>query len=69
MQKNSVIGWLLAAPLTLVLLVFLVLPIAMSVVGSFWGATEWSIYPAFLLDNYEILLTSDVIYRVFFYTF
>ena len=69
LRNNSVIGWLLAAPLTLVLLVFLVLPIAMIVVVSFWGATEWSIYPAFLLDNYEFLLTSDVTYRVFFNTF
>ena len=65
MQKNSLTGWLLASPLSLVLLVFLVAPIAMIVVVSFWGATEWSIYPAFQLDNYEFLLTSDVTYRVF----
>jgi putative spermidine/putrescine transport system permease protein len=64
-QKNSLTGWLLASPLSLVLLVFLVAPIAMIVVVSFWGATEWSIYPAFQLDNYEFLLTSDVTYRVF----
>ena len=68
-RNNSVIGWLLAAPLGLVLLVFLVLPIVMIVVVSFWGATEWSIYPAFLFDNYEFLLTSDVTYRVFVNTF
>ena len=68
MRNNSVIGWLLAAPLSLVLLVFLVAPIAMIVVVSFWGATEWSIYPAFQFDNYEFLLTSDVTYRVFFNT-
>jgi putative spermidine/putrescine transport system permease protein len=53
----------------LVLLVFLVAPIIMIVVVSFWGATEWSIYPAFLIDNYEFLLTSDVTYRVFLNTF
>jgi putative spermidine/putrescine transport system permease protein len=52
-----------------VLLVFLVAPIVMIVVVSFWGATEWSIYPAFLFDNYEFLLTSDVTYRVFLNTF
>lgn len=40
----------------------------MIVVVSFWGANEWSIYPAFLFDNYEFLLTSDVTYRVFFNT-
>ncbi len=68
MQKNSVIGWMLVAPLSLVLLVFLVAPIVMIVVVSFWGATEWSIYPAFQFDNYEFLLTSDVTYRVFLNT-
>jgi len=67
-RNNSVIGWLLAAPLSLVLLVFLVAPIVMIVVVSFWGATEWSIYPAFQFDNYAFLLTSDVTYRVFFNT-
>lgn len=62
-------GWALATPLSLVLLVFLVAPIVMIGVVSFWGATEWSIYPAFLFDNYAFLLTSDVTYRVFFNTF
>ena len=68
MRNNSVIGWLLAAPLSLVLLVFLVAPIVMIVVVSFWGATEWSIYPAFQFDNYAFLLTSDVTYTVFLNT-
>lgn len=67
-RNNSVIGWLLASPLSLVLTVFLVAPIAMIVVVSFWGATEWSIYPAFQFDNYAFLLTSDVTYRVFLNT-
>ena len=65
MRKNPVKGWLLAAPLSLVLLVFLVCPIVMIVVVSFWGATEWSIYPAFQFDNYQFLLTSEVTYRVY----
>ncbi len=67
-RNTSVIGWLLASPLSLVLLVFLVAPITMIVVVSFWGATEWSIYPAFQFDNYAFLLTSDVTYRVFLNT-
>ena len=50
------------------LLFFLVLPIAMIVVVSFWGATEFSIYPAFQFDNYEFLLTSPVTYQVFWNT-
>ena len=62
-------GWALAAPLALVLGFFLVLPIAMIVVVSFWGATEFSIYPAFLWDNYEFLFGSEVTYRVFLNTF
>ncbi len=69
LKSRHVVGWLLASPLTLVLLVFLLAPIVMIVVVSFWGATEWSIYPAFLWDNYEFLLTSDVTYRVFLNTF
>ena len=67
--SRHVTGWLMAMPMTLVLLVFLVAPIVMITVVSFWGATEWSIYPAFQFDNYEFLLTSDVTYRVFLNTF
>ncbi len=61
-------GWLLALPLVLVLAVFLVLPIVMIVIVSFWGATEFSIYPAFQWDNYQFLLGSEVTYRVFLNT-
>lgn len=62
-------GWLLATPLTLVLAIFLVAPILMIVVVSFWEATEWSIYPAFQFENYQFLFGSEVTYRVFFNTF
>ena len=62
-------GWLLASPLVLVLAGFLVLPILTIVVVSFWGATEFSIYPAFQFDNYLFLLTSEVTWRVFGNTF
>ena len=65
---DAMTGWLLSLPLALVLFFFLVLPIAMIVVVSFWGATEFSIYPAFQFDNYEFLLTSPVTYQVFFNT-
>jgi hypothetical protein len=43
--SDAVSGWLLSTPLALVLLFFLVLPIVMIVIVSFWGATEFSIYP------------------------
>ncbi|MBO6774613.1 MAG: ABC transporter permease [Marinibacterium sp.] len=69
MRKTSITGWLLASPLSLILLVFLAAPIAMIVVVSFWGATEWAIYPAFEFENYEFLLTSSVTSRVFLNTF
>ena len=69
MMSNHLTGWLLALPLALVLALFLVLPIVMIVIVSFWGATEFSIFPAFLWDNYEFLLGSDVTYRVFLNTF
>ncbi len=61
-------GWLMAAPLALVLTVFLVAPIIMIVIVSFWGATEYSIYPAFQFENYEYLFGSEVTYRVFLNT-
>ena len=54
LKSNSVTGWLLAAPLALVLALFLVLPICLIVVVSFWQATEFSIIPAFSFENYEI---------------
>ncbi|MEM6824073.1 MAG: ABC transporter permease [Pseudomonadota bacterium] len=66
--SRNVSGWLLALPLGAVLLVFLVAPICMILVVSFWGATEYSIYPAFQFDNYSFLLGSDVTYRVFLNT-
>jgi len=69
LKNRHLTGWLLASPLALVLLCFLVLPIVMIVVVSFWGATEFSIYPAFQFDNYEFLLTSPVTYSVFLNTF
>ncbi|MEL6570899.1 MAG: ABC transporter permease [Pseudomonadota bacterium] len=62
-------GWALASPLSLVLLIFLVAPITMILVVSFWGATEYSIYPAFEFDNYQYLFGSEVTYRVFLNTF
>ena len=67
--SRHLVGWLLASPLALILACFLVLPIATIVVVSFWGATEFSIYPAFQFDNYEFLFSSPVTYSVFLNTF
>ena len=68
-KSRDIIAYLQAAPLMAVLLAFLVVPIGMIVVVSFWGATEFSIYPAFQFDNYAFLFGSPVTYKVFFATF
>jgi putative spermidine/putrescine transport system permease protein len=65
---NNRIGWALASPLMVVLALFLVLPVGMIVAVSFWGSTEFSIYPAFIFDNYEFLFRSAVTYDVFLKT-
>ena len=67
--SDALTVWLYVTPLTLILLFFLLLPIVMIVIVSFWGATEFSIYPAFQFDNYEFLFGSSVTYQVFAKTF
>lgn len=68
-MSKQVIAWIQAAPLAVVLSSFLVAPIIMIFIVSFWGATEYSIYPDFQFDNYEFLFSSAVTYTVFFNTF
>lgn len=68
-MSKQITAWLQAAPMAFVLLGFLVAPIIMIAIVSFWGATEYSIYPAFQLDNYEFLFSSPVTYTVFLNTF
>lgn len=68
LRHKTLSGWLMAMPLTLVLVFFLVLPIIMIVVVSFWRATEFSVIPDFDFENYEFLFGSNVTYRVFLNT-
>jgi putative spermidine/putrescine transport system permease protein len=68
-SNTALKGWLMVSPLAAVLLIFLVLPIILIVVVSFWRATEFSIIPAFEWDNYEFLFGSPVTYKVFINTF
>ena len=68
-ENNALKGWMMVSPLALVLLVFLVTPIIMITVVSFWRATEFSIIPAFVWENYDFLFGSPVTYTVFFNTF
>ena len=53
-------SWLLVLPLTLVFVLFLILPILTIIVVSFWDYNEWSFFPAFIFDNYAYVLTSNV---------
>lgn len=69
LRNSQLIGWLQAGPLTVILAGFLILPIGMIVAVSFWRATEFSIIPAFVFENYEFLLGSPVTYSVFLNTF
>lgn len=68
-KTRELMAYLQAAPLAVVLIGFLVAPVVMIAIVSFWGATEFSIYPAFQFDNYAFLFSSPVTYKVFFVTF
>ena len=69
MRRANLNSWLLAAPLTGVLVVFLVLPILLIVAVSFWSSNEFSFYPDFQFGNYEYLFGSSVAWKVFGLTF
>ncbi len=62
-------SWLLISPLTLLLGFFLVLPIAIIVVVSFWDYNEFNFFPAFIFENYHYLLTSKVTLSIYLKTF
>jgi putative spermidine/putrescine transport system permease protein len=68
---NRVKAWvtyLQIAPLALVFLLFLIVPIATIVVVSFFDYNATQIIPAFLLQNYEELLFSPVTWRTYLQT-
>jgi putative spermidine/putrescine transport system permease protein len=69
MRRANLNSWLLAAPLTGVLVVFLVLPILLIVAVSFWSSNEFRFYPDFQFGNYEYLFGSSVAWKVFGLTF
>ncbi len=69
MRRASLNSWLLAAPLTVVLAIFLVVPILLIVTVSFWTSDEFSFRPDFQFGNYEYLFGSSVAWRVFGLTF
>ncbi len=61
-------GWLLVSPLMAVLGFFLLIPVGVIIMVSFWGSSEYSYYPAFQFENYQYLLTSKVTLSVYFKT-
>jgi putative spermidine/putrescine transport system permease protein len=65
---SSVGPWLLAAPLTLVLGIFLVIPILMLIVVSFLDYNSVQILWSFVLDNYGQALSDAVTWETFLVT-
>lgn len=61
--------YLLAAPQTLCLAIFLVFPIVLIGVVSFWEFNGYSMTPAFTLDNYIGIFTSQVTLKTYLNTF
>lgn len=61
--------YVLAAPQAIALAVFLIFPIALIGVVSFWEFNGYSMTPAFTLDNYVGIFTSDVTLRTYLNTF
>ncbi|MEG3988609.1 ABC transporter permease [Microcoleus sp. MOSTC5] len=61
--------YLLVSPQTLVLLLFLVLPIAAIITVSFWNFNGYSMVPGFTLANYITVFTSKVTVATYLNTF
>ena len=55
-------------PLTLILLVFLVVPVGVIGVVSFWDYNAFSLIPDFVWTNYDELFTSKVTYTIYLST-
>lgn len=54
-RAGALVSWLQATPLSLVLAAFLVVPLAMIALVSFWKFTGFSMVPGFVLTNYQKL--------------
>ena len=68
MKRTAWVTYLQVTPLSLVFLLFLVVPIATIVVVSFFDYSTTQIIPAFLLQNYDELLTSPVTWQTYLQT-
>ncbi len=68
MSLRALAPYLLVAPLTVILVLFLAIPVVTIIVVSFWNYDSFSIYPDFILDNYAYLVTSPVIHSLYLKT-
>jgi putative spermidine/putrescine transport system permease protein len=68
-SRSAVISWGLAAPLALVLAVFLVVPLAVLVVVSFYDYDSVRLIPDFVFTNYVEVFGSPVTWRTYLKTF
>jgi len=66
---GALVSWMQAAPLAAVLLAFFVAPLVFVVVVSFFDYDRLALYPAFMLDNYIEIFTSEVTLRLYLKTF
>jgi putative spermidine/putrescine transport system permease protein len=68
MSRSKWTTYLQVTPLALVFLIFLVIPIVTIVVVSFFDYNSTQIIPAFLIQNYDELLTSPVTWQTYLQT-
>ncbi|MCG8362037.1 MAG: ABC transporter permease, partial [Pseudanabaenales cyanobacterium] len=69
MSWKTLQPYLLVAPQTLIFLLFLVFPILLIGVVSFWGFNGYAMVPAFTWDNYIGVFASDVVLKIYLNTF
>ncbi|WP_330848885.1 ABC transporter permease [Mangrovicoccus ximenensis] len=65
---DRLLPYLQIAPLALVLFVFLLIPLALIVVVSFWDYDSFRVIPAFVTFNYTEMLGSPTIWRTMWST-
>jgi putative spermidine/putrescine transport system permease protein len=70
-QKRSALNpsYWQVAPLTIVLMLFLLFPVITIVIVSFWDYNAYQLIPDFIFENYEFLLTSSVTLKAYLNTF
>ncbi|MBN3751534.1 ABC transporter permease [Paraburkholderia sp. Tr-20389] len=54
-RHRRVSAWLQAMPLTLTFAIFFIVPLAITLIVSFWDFNEYQIIPAFTLKNYAAI--------------